>query len=94
MFYFLISILFDFSWSASHGKNKQGEPLLYNLLGKLFYKHKNYGKAQKYYIRGTEIDEFVSMLTEYASSVLPSEVDLIIARAVLQFIFFLKKKLV
>jgi tetratricopeptide (TPR) repeat protein len=73
-------------WSSSNGDNKEGEPQLYLLVARIFSKIGDYGKAQKYFLRSAVPKEFASMLTEWSLKANPSERDLFIARAVLQYL--------
>lgn len=74
-------------WSITE-VNKQGEPLLHDLLADWFTQKKEYGLAQRHFIRGSSPEKFAVMLVSFAKEGHPSEVDLFIARAVLQYAFF------
>jgi len=78
-------------WSITEG-NKQGEPLLHDLLADWFTQRKEYGSAQRHFIRGSSPDKFAAMLVLFAQEGHPSEADLFIARAVLQYLCLGKTK--
>ncbi len=72
-------------WSIAEGPNKQGDPLLHNLMAEAYWKEKEYGKSAKHFIRSNNPERFTEMLSEWSTQVYTSERDLVIARAVLQY---------
>jgi len=76
-------------WTVSEGEKKEGDPTLHNLFGMFYWKIKQFGKAQKHFLRGTEPSKFADMLIEWATQhTTYSEQDLVITRAVLQYLCF------
>jgi hypothetical protein len=73
---------------VAEGKNKYGEPVLHSLVADWFAQNKEYGYAQRHYIRSDSPDKFAVMLVLFAKEGHPSEADLFIARAVLQLSIF------
>jgi len=73
-------------WTATEGQNKQGEPQLHLVLAETFWKEKDFGKAAKHFLRSDNPERFSEMLAEWSSVVYLSERDLVIARAVLQYL--------
>lgn len=70
-------------WSTSV-ENKDAEKEIHNLLAESYRSQNSFGKAQSHYLRGTKVDDFCDMLCLWSKTVLPSERDLLITRAVLQ----------
>lgn len=73
-------------WSVSEGTNKQGEPELHDLLAESYFRQNEYGKAQRHFLRGNRPERFAEVLTSWSNQAYPSERDLFIARAVLQYV--------
>jgi len=73
-------------WSAQMDPNKVGNPIFHDALALSFYEQKDYGKAQRHFLRGTKPHEFARMLVEWSLESYPSERDLIIARSVLLYL--------
>jgi len=59
---------------------------LYVLLARSYAEAKEYGSAQRYYINGNNPQEFAGMLCKWIEEGYPSEYDLFIARATLQYL--------
>jgi len=78
-------------WTMAEGK-KYGEAVLHDLLAEWFTQQKEYGYAQRHYIRGDSSDKFAVMLVNFAKLGHPSEADLFIARAVFQYLCLGKTK--
>jgi len=72
--------------SSSAVENKEGISLIHDLLAESYYKQKEFGKAQIHFLRGNKPELFAEMLVKWSLSVLHSERDLLIARAVLQYL--------
>jgi len=75
-------------WTMENGEFKEGDPTFHNTLAEYYYSKgpEYFGKAQKHFLRGNEIVKFANMLVTWSQLVPSSEKDLIIARAVLQYI--------
>jgi len=73
-------------WTATEGENKQGHTQLHDLLAESYYQEKEFGKASKNFLRGGSPERFAEMITEWCKEVYPSEQDLLVARAVLQYL--------
>ncbi|XP_041362728.1 Golgi to ER traffic protein 4 homolog [Gigantopelta aegis] len=75
-------------WTAKMDSNhKRGHPDLHQQFGALFWQEKNYVQARYHLIHSTDGKLCASMLIEYhITKGYPSEVDLFIAQAVLQYL--------
>jgi len=73
-------------WSAEWGPSKEGDSQIHNMIAKFFHKQKNYGKAQKYFLRGTLVEEFTVMVSEWSDNVEIEESDLVLAKIILQYL--------
>jgi len=78
--------IFSPSWSAHPDNNNQGAPPLHDVFAKFYDQQNEYGLAQSHYLRGTFSKDYATMLIKWSSEGFPSERDLYIARAVLQYL--------
>ncbi|CAI9727421.1 Hypothetical predicted protein [Octopus vulgaris] len=68
-------------------KYKSGHPILHKKYGLIFWTEKNYEQARYHFLHSTDGANTAALLIEYhVSRGFPSEVDLFIAQAVLQFL--------
>lgn len=75
-------------WSVAEGENKLGDPSLHFAFAERYLSLEEYGKAQKHYLRSGNPVRFASVLSSWSKTAYPSEADLFIARAVLQYLCF------
>eukprot|EP00741_Cyanophora_paradoxa_P013608 tig00020703_g13137.t1 len=73
-------------WSAGAGAGKFGSPELNAAMGRHLWKQGDYGGAQRYFVRGNDPRSLARMLLEWSGKGYPAEVDLFLARAVLQLL--------
>jgi len=78
--------------TAEFGTFKEGEPKLHNIIAKFYHKQLNFVKAQRYFLRGTLVEEFTQMVSEWADSVDAGEGDLVLARVILQYLCLMNLK--
>jgi len=74
------------SYSSKFGSNSLGEPLFHKDFA-LFYQNKlEYIQSQRHYLRSETYKDHAAMLIEWGSRGYKSELDLFIARTVLQYL--------
>eukprot|EP01089_Gocevia_fonbrunei_P003298 TRINITY_DN13230_c0_g1_i1.p1 TRINITY_DN13230_c0_g1~~TRINITY_DN13230_c0_g1_i1.p1 ORF type:complete len:294 (-),score=49.46 TRINITY_DN13230_c0_g1_i1:20-901(-) len=73
-------------WSLTKGTHKQGDPKLHLTLAKYYSSQQLFGDAHKHWIRSDDPKAFAEVMIQYANEGYPSEKDLYIARAVLQYL--------
>ncbi|XP_028395241.1 Golgi to ER traffic protein 4 homolog [Dendronephthya gigantea] len=76
------------SWTAKKSKEWTfGHPRLNLLCAETYWKERNYGEAQSHFLHANSGQQCATMLIEYAVTCgYPSEADLFVAQAVLQFL--------
>jgi len=78
-------------WSSSE-QHKQGHPLLHQRLAKLLWEEKDYGSARYHFLRSEDGSGCATLLIElHLSKGYPSEVDLFLTQAVLQYLCLQKR---
>jgi len=73
-------------WSRCAENNNQGDCTLHNIFAQSFCKIQDYENAARHFVRGSNPEAFAIMLVEWAAKGYPSEADLYIARATLQYL--------
>lgn len=74
-------------WSIGHGsKSSLGEPSFHLALAEHYADAGQYGDASKHHVKSGDYDGHCAVLARWAEKVFPSEVDLLVARAVLQYL--------
>lgn len=73
-------------WSAEKGSRKRGDSELQHLLALAYRQAKDFTHAAKHYLHAEKPVEFAAMLFEWANEGYASELDLYLARAVLQLL--------
>jgi len=75
-------------WSSKNEKSyKSGHPSLHSTIGECLWKEKNYAQARFHFVHSHSGESCGLMLVEYSTSRgFPSEVDLFITQAVLQYL--------
>jgi len=76
------------TWSARKAEAyKSGHPTLHSSIAECFWKEKNYTQARYHFVHSHSGESCALMLVEYSTSKgFPSEVDLFITQAVLQYL--------
>eukprot|EP00164_Ancoracysta_twista_P015399 GFYU01025446.1.p1 GENE.GFYU01025446.1~~GFYU01025446.1.p1 ORF type:complete len:295 (-),score=72.31 GFYU01025446.1:86-970(-) len=77
---------YSIKWTAQHGQWKSGEPTLHLQIAKLYESIEEYGSAQPHYLKGNDPKSCAKMLSVWATKTYPSEADLVLTRAVLQYL--------
>jgi len=76
-------------WTVSKGTNPQGNQLLHLHIARYFAKKKDYMKSSRHYLRCQDedaVNEHSKLLVEWSEKGYRGEVDLFIARVVLQYL--------
>jgi len=73
-------------WSIEQGDNKFGTPELHTAFAISYQRQKEFGKSLKHFVKGNDPKQFANMLAEWSSETYPGERDLLISRAVLQYL--------
>ncbi|XP_059144290.1 Golgi to ER traffic protein 4 homolog [Physella acuta] len=76
------------NWSSKvHKEHKRGHPDLHRRFGIIFWQERNYAQARYHYIHSTDGEACAQMLLEFhRTQGYPSEVDMFITQAVLQYL--------
>jgi len=72
------------NWTSSPDNNDQGDLRLHNAFAKIYHSEKDYETAERHYLRGSDTIAFCEMILE--STTTPTELDIVIAKAVLQYL--------
>lgn len=73
-------------WTAAEGSRKRGDPELQLLLARAYRAAGDYVHSAKHFLHAENPSEFAVALFEWSSQGYPSESDLYLARAVLQYV--------
>jgi len=73
-------------WSVKHGSGADGDARLHLAFARAYRTRGDLGVCQQYYAKSRTPDEFAEVLQQYIPKTLPSEHDLVIARAVLLYV--------
>eukprot|EP00271_Cylindrocystis_brebissonii_P015647 TRINITY_DN385_c0_g8_i1.p1 TRINITY_DN385_c0_g8~~TRINITY_DN385_c0_g8_i1.p1 ORF type:complete len:351 (-),score=63.11 TRINITY_DN385_c0_g8_i1:311-1363(-) len=78
-------------WSANHGGPPGGSPELHDMLADYMWNQSSLTRVDffttsKHFVQGTRVDIFVEVLAVVMNLCLPGEVDLVVTRAVLQYL--------
>lgn len=71
---------------AEDSKNKDAEDDLQGFFAEILWREKDYGNAQKHFVKSSHIERFGDMLLEWSEQGNKSEKDLFIARAVFMYL--------
>jgi len=74
------------NWSSNKDNNDQGAPELHDAFAKFYDREAQYGLAHMHYLRGTHPELHAKALVKWTAQGYEPEIDLFIARAVLQYL--------
>mmetsp|Transcript_2018 Transcript_2018/g.2881 ORF Transcript_2018/g.2881 Transcript_2018/m.2881 type:complete len:350 (+) Transcript_2018:31-1080(+) len=73
-------------WTTKAGSNPHGDVRLHTDLARYYDRRKEYAPAHKHYVRGSRPIDHARSTIEWAKKGYPSEIDLFIARGVLEYL--------
>eukprot|EP00128_Syssomonas_multiformis_P018171 Colp12_sorted_trinity150504_noHs@30975 len=75
-------------WSSKYGPNTRGAPELHQAFARKLWKEGSYSLSQGHFLHAGEaaVSDFTAMLIEWSTKGYSSEVDLFLARAILQYL--------
>jgi len=73
-------------YSEKFGSSTLGEPALHLMAARFYQSRQEYLTSHKHFLRSNQYNEHTTMLLEWSSKGFKSEIDLFLARAVLQYL--------